>query len=249
MKNSRHMALAPESLMAALDPRAQGGIDALLEFHRATFGDARMDATASPEKPEGVSDEEWGALGDPGKAAIVRERERAATAERELAALRAAQSPKPAPPAAGQQAAEPEKGKGGGSADLEAVIQRAIDAAVKPFQERQEQWEAEQAAGRVQAAVREAAAPRFHDPTDVLAQVDLAGLTDGNGGPDAAKISQALDGLASAKPHLVKPWDERRRAAPGSLIGATAPAAVPLDDRVKQTLARMQQAAGIRPAS
>jgi hypothetical protein len=50
---------------------------------------------AAPEKPDGVTDAEWAALGDPGKNAIVRERQRAAAAEQALAAERARNTPRP----------------------------------------------------------------------------------------------------------------------------------------------------------
>jgi len=42
----------------------------------------------TPVRPDGVSDTEWSALGDPGKAALVRERAASAQAVAELAALR-----------------------------------------------------------------------------------------------------------------------------------------------------------------
>lgn len=45
-------------------------------------------ATPTPARPDGVSDAEWSALGDPGKAALVRVRAEAAQAASELAALR-----------------------------------------------------------------------------------------------------------------------------------------------------------------
>lgn len=263
MKNSTRKTLAPASLMATLSPE---NVDELIAFHRATFGDARMDATGTtpPEKPEGVTDEEWNALGDPGKAAIVREREARTTAERELAAARAASTARPGPPASpatataqtqqqpGHQQAttatgEGDKGKGG-ELDIAAIVQQAVAAAVTPLQQRLDGYEAGQAANRITEAVTAAAAPQFYDPTDVLAQVDLTTLTDGQGGPDAAKITAALEDLAKTKPHLVKPFDAARRPAPGTPIGATGPAPVSIDDQVKARLAKMQQTTGIKLA-
>lgn len=44
---------------------------------------------AGPQRPGGVSDAEWAALGDPGKAALVRVRQEAAEAQRALAAEQA----------------------------------------------------------------------------------------------------------------------------------------------------------------
>ena len=52
------------------------------------------DTTPPIERPEGVTEEEWEALGDPGKKAIAREREARVQAERERDAARA----RPAPP-------------------------------------------------------------------------------------------------------------------------------------------------------
>lgn len=239
-----------------IDPTAPGGIRALLDFHRATFGDARMDGTetGTTERPEGVSEEEWSALGDPGKAALTRERERATKAERDLAAARA---PKPAPPAAttatttttattDNGGADKGAGKGGDAPDLAALISHAVTAAVTPLKQELDGWKADQAAGRIRGAVTEAAAPRFYDTTDALARVDLASLTDGNGSPDAAKIAAALDALATASPHLVKPFDMSRRAAPGTPLGATSPGASSMDDQVKAALTKMQQTLGVK---
>lgn len=260
MTNSTCKTLAPAAFMATLSP---DNVDQLIAFHRATFGDARMDATATtpPEKPEGVSDEEWNALGDPGKTAIVREREARATAERELAAARAAAAARPAPPAgqqtttqtqAGQQQTATTTGETGkgkdGEMDIAAIVQEAVTAAVTPLKQEIDGWKAGQAAEKITTAVTTAAASTFHDPTDVLAQIDLTALTDGQGGPDQAKIAKALEDLAAAKPHLVKPFDTSRRPAPGTPIGSTGPAAVSIDDQVKARLAKMQQTTGIRLA-
>lgn len=142
-------------------------------------------------------------------------------------------------------AAEAEK-RGDGQPDIAALIQAAVDKALAPLQEATAQREAEQAAGRIRDAVTAAAGERFHDATDALTQVDLPSLTDGNGQPDPQKITVALDGLLTRKPHLGKPVDDRRRAAPGAPVGATPGAVAPLDDRVKATLTRMQQATGVK---
>jgi hypothetical protein len=198
------------------------------------------------ERPDGVTDAEWAALGDPGKAAIVRERARATAAEQALAAARTTpkppapqpQAPAPAAPAAGP--------KGDGQPDLAALVQQAVSAAIAPLQEATAQREAEQAATAIRDAVSTSAAERFHDPTDALTQVDLASLTDGTGRPDPQKITAALDALLLRKPHLGKPVDDRRRAAPGTPVGATPGSTAPLDDRVKATLARMQSGSGVK---
>jgi hypothetical protein len=103
---------------------------------------------AAPEKPDGVTDAEWAALGDPGKSALVRERQRAQAAETALAAARAGQPqpPKPAPP---KPADPPPKGPDG-QPDIAAMIQQAVQAAVNPLLERDATREAVEAAEKVQ---------------------------------------------------------------------------------------------------
>ena len=218
----------------------------VLAFHKARFGDARMEGEEppSPEQPDGVSDEEWGALGDPGKRAIVRERERATKAETDLAAARAATKPKPGPPK------QPSAGAGEPSdpTDVAAIVAQAVSAALKPFEEREQEREAEQAASLVIAKITENAKGRLHDPSDALAHVDLTTLVDESGRPDSAKITAALDSLVQAKPHLAKVVDDRRRPAPGAPVGGAAPI-VSMDERVKATLSKMQAAAGVKLAS
>lgn len=216
-------------------------------FHRARFGDARMEAgePTPPERPEGVSEEEWNALGDPGKVALQRERQARAEAEQKLAD---ATKPKPTPPAqAGRKPAD-QQGDGpnsGDQQDIAALIAQAVQAAVAPFQQEQQQWRAEQAATRIREHVTAAAQGRFHDASDVLAQVDVSDLTDGNGAPDPAKITAALDDLAQRKPHLVRPQYAPRTPAPGAPFGGGQSQQQTLDDRVKESLARMQQSSGV----
>ena len=90
-----------------------------------------------------------------------------------------------------------------------------------------------------------AAAPRLHDPSDALAQIDVAGLTDGSGRPDDTKITAALDDLLKRTPHLAKPVDDRRRAPAGAPLGG-GQIGRPLADRVKDALAQMQAATGVK---
>lgn len=198
-------------------------------------------ATPPAERPEGVSETEWAALGDPGKTAIVRERAARTAAEQALAAARATNPPRPAAP----QPSEPPKGPDG-KPDIAALIQQAVTAATAPLLEAQAQRDAEAAATVIRDAVVTAATERFHDASDALAQVDLTTLTDGNGRPDQTKVTAALDELLTRKPHLGKAVDTRRRAADGSVIGSGGAPAAPLDDRVKATLARMQAASGVK---
>ncbi len=235
-------------LSGALSPRD------LIAFHRETFGSSRMGGEdagggqggeADPQRPDGVSEDEWSALGDPGKRAIVRERERATRAEQEAAALRASR-PKPTPPKpapASQQ--EPQQH---GEPDIAAIVQQAVAAAIAPFQQRDEERRAEDSARAIAKAVSDAAATRLHDPSDALGNLDLTGLTDGAGSPDAAKITAALDDLVKRKPHLAKVTDGRVRPAPGSMIGGAPSPVASEDERVKAALAKMQASAGIKLA-
>ncbi len=177
-------------------------------------------------------------MGDPGKTALVRERERARTAEQALAAARATPPTPPVPPTPGLVPPKP-----GDPPDFAALISAAVAQAIAPIQERDAQREAVQAAERIRDSVTTAATDRFHDSTDALAQVDLTQVTDGAGLPDTAKITAALDDLLKRKPHLGRAVDDRRRPPPG---GAGGPASAPLDDRVKATLARMQSASGVK---
>lgn len=216
---------------------------------------------AAPERPDGVSEQEWEALGDPGRNALVRERERAQAAERALAASRARPAPpKGAQPGADHQPAteqqqpaqqqtsapgQVEQLATGGQPDIAAIVQQAVAAAVKPFQERDEQREAERAAQTIQSAVMDAAKDRFHDATDALASIDLTQVTDGNGGVDQNKVGIALEDLLKRKPHLGKVVDDRRYAQAGA-GAAPAGSSRPLDDRVQAMLTEMQTAAGIK---
>ena len=135
----------------------------VLDFHRRAFGLARMEGSdTSPERPDGVSEDEWNALQDTGKRALVREREARQSAEQEAAALRAARTPKPGPPknddgkggatqpAGGQQQTDP--------ADIATIVQQAVAAAIQPFQEAQQQSAADDAARKVAESVTTAAA-------------------------------------------------------------------------------------------
>lgn len=190
------------------------------------------------ERPEGVTEDEWEALGDPGKKAIVRERARAEKAERDLAASRA----RPAPPAKKSEAeTKPEvKTAAGDQPDVAAIVQQAVAAAIKPFAEREEQRQAEAAAGKVREAVLAAAKDRLHDATDAL-QIDLTAVLDDNGAADSTKVAKAIEDLLTAKPHLAK---STTRYAPPGIGGGSAPAS--RKDQVAALLAEMQRGAGVR---
>ncbi len=243
-----------------IDLTAPGGVDRLLAFHRDLVGSARMESDGAgsegdeqqcPQRPDGVSDAEWDALGDPGKQAIVRERARATAAERDLAIIKAAQAKAKTPPADSDEGdhgeGNGESGGDGGKQDIAAVVRSAVEAAMAPVRQAQEQRETEEAARRVVDALTTAAKTRLHDSSDALTQVDIAGLTDGSGRPDDAKITAALDDLLKRKPHLAKPVDDRRRAQPGAPLGS-GQLGRPIDDRVKEALSQMQAATGVKLA-
>lgn len=203
------------------------------------------------ERPEGITDEVWNALGDPGRAALASERDARQAAERALAAARArpappknpaAPAPAPSPPAA--PAAQPDPAPAAGAPDIAKIVQDAVAAAMKPLQDAEIQRQGEVAAERIADTVLAAAKTRLVDPTDALSQVDLASVTDGAGGADPAKITAALDDLLLRKPHLGL---GQREGQPGT--GATPAPAAAIDDQVKGILARMQGAAGIRVPS
>lgn len=202
-----------------------------------------------PDRPDGVTDAEWNALGDPGKAALVRERARATAAEQALAAARKPPAPPPPPPSA----SAPPKAhdvKPGDQTDIAAIVRdsvaQAVAAAIAPIQQRDAEREAQQAAEAIRGAVTAAATPLLFDASDALAHIDLTTVTDGTGKADPAKVTAALDDLLKRKPHLGRAVDPRRRAAPGAGVGAAGDASAPLDDRVKATLARMQAASGVK---
>lgn len=214
-------------------------------------------APAAPARPDGVSETEWSALGDHGKVALTREREARRQAESELAAARARPTPPPgvtvAPAAPAAPTPQPPAQQQAGQApDIAAIVQQAVAAAIAPFQERDQQREAAQAADAIRAAVTGKADGLLHDANDALVNVDLSTITDGNGRPDPAKIDAALQKLVTDKPYLAKPTDGRRFAASPAAGAAAAPSggaagARPLEDRVKDHLAAMNGAVGLKP--
>lgn len=206
-------------------------------------------------RPEGVSEAEWAALGDPGKQALLRERQRATEAEHALAAARARPTPPPArQPAAPQPPAAPAQpqqqdpttttAQPGPQPDMATVIQQAVTAAVAPLQQRLDERDTQDAANAIRTAVVTAAGERFHDPNDAFQGIDLTAITDGQGRADQAKITEQLDKLLEAKPYLAKQVDGRRFAPPGAgpTPGGSTP---PIDDRVKDVLGQMQKSTGL----
>lgn len=221
----------------------------LFAHHRARFGGWTMTQTPPEndppaERPEGVTEEEWTALGDPGRAALVRERTARTNAERALVAARA---PKPAPPKGNEPPADPPKGteqpKTGEQIDIAAIVKQAVDAAIKPFAERETARAVDEAAGRVRDAVLDAAKAKLHDPTDAVANIDLTTVITEQGVVDPAKVAKALDDLLVLKPHLAK--STVLVAPPG--IGGGAPANATEGEKVAAALARMQKSVNLRP--
>jgi hypothetical protein len=203
------------------------------------------DDTVPPvERPEDIAEDVWDALGDPGKAALVREREARQEAERALAAARA---PKPTPPKSGPftppapKATPPATSGPGDQPDIAAIVQQAVTEAIKPFQEAEERRTAQEAAREIVNAVTQAAKDQFHDPSDAVANIDLTKIVNEQGQADADKIKAELDAVLQRKPHLAK---GPRYAPPG--IGGGAPAAATDAEKVKAVLADMQRATGLR---
>ena len=193
-----------------------------------------------PERPDDVPEQDWDALGDPGKRALVRERGVSADLRRQLAAAKARPTPPPGPPTPKPPA--PPAPKPGDQPDIAALIKDAVDAAVKPLMDAEQTRTAEAAAAAVRTAVVNAAKDRLHDGTDGL-MIDLTTVVDDQGRPDPAKIGTALDDLVKSKPHLAR--DTRRHGGTG--VGPTPGAAGrPMADQVKDILAEMQTASGVR---
>lgn len=219
---------------------------ATMARRKAQFGGWTMEATGPPvERPDDIPEADWDALGDPGKQALVRERARAASAEEQVAALRAelAKAAKPAPP----KPTDPPKPdpKPGDQPDVAKLVQDAVAAAIKPFQEAETQRQAEVAAGKVRDAVVEAAKSRLHDSSDAVANIDMTKVVDDQGAADPAKITAELDDLVKRKPHLAK--SATLVAPPG--IGGGGPASTTDAEKVKAILADMQKATGLRTAA
>lgn len=194
------------------------------------------DTVVPVDRPEGVSEEEWEALGDPGKKAIVREREAREKAEQALAASRA----KPTPPKSTVKPEAPVKPESTTEVDIAAIVDQAVKAAVKPFQEAEEQRTAQSAAEKVRSVVLESAKVKLQDATDAL-QIDLTTVLDESGVADPAKVTAALDALVKAKPHLAK---SETRFAPFGIGSSPAPSNP--KERTADILRGMQSATGVR---
>lgn len=250
-QNTPNGLIPPKPAAITLDTLPQ-----LFAHHRARFGGWSMttatpenEPPAPPERPDGISEEEWTALGDPGKAAIQRERAARQKAESDLAAARARPAPpKNTPPAAppaqlpSAPAQPPGAGATGDQPDLAALVQQAVAAAIQPLQEAETQRQAETAANKVRDAVTEAAKKVLHDSSDAIANIDLTKVVNDQGQADPEKVKTEIEDLLKRKPHLGK---GPRTAPPG--IGGGAPATATDADKVKAVLADMQKGTGVRP--
>lgn len=196
------------------------------------------DGQQDGQRPDGVSEEEWAALGDPGRRALERERrtarEERRTRERLEQQLRERdqqQQNPPAPPA-------PETpGKGGkpGDTDVQALIDRAVQAALRPVLEQQAATAAERIRDRAQAI----AAQVLHNPADAAVHLDLTTMVTASGDPDEQAIRDGLARLIEDRPYLAKPRDGRR-AAEGSGQGAGSSTSQTLQQRTQAVLERMK---------
>lgn len=226
----------------------------LFAAHRARFGGITMED--GPQRPDDVSEEAWEALGEAGKQAIHREREKNADLTRnnarltsELAAAKARPGPTGGTKTEPKPGEQPNPGSQGGDTeglDIAAQIKAAVAEAVKPLQEAQQQATAAAAAQKVAEAVQTAAEQILHDKTDSM-QIDLTTVVDTNGNADPQKIQEQLAALVKAKPHLAK--TDGRRYPHDSSFGGAGGNSLPLGDQVKAQLAAMQAATNIRPAS
>jgi hypothetical protein len=218
---------------------------------------APQPALASTDSPlEGVSAEEWQALGDPGKAALRRERQARDDLQRQLAEARKpapqpvpvpapAPAPAPAPPAPQPQ---PQPTPSGSDtpvfSDLIAqAVSQAVQQAVAPLQQRFAQDDQARAQQAFDAALGERAGQVLADVRDA-ALLDRSALVDANGQPDAARINAVLQQLVTDRPHLARRTSVGQPlAAPSGALpalasapsgqGFGAPAALSIEDKRK----------------
>lgn len=169
--------------------------------------------------PEGVTAEEWQSLGDPGKAALRRERQARDDLQRQLAEARrpptppAPQLPVPQPPPA-QPPAPAGKDTPVFSELIAQAVSQAVQQAVAPLQQRFAQDDQARAQQAFDAALGERAGAVLADVRDA-ALLDRASLVDGAGNPDPARIDAALRQLVTDRPHLA------RRSAVGQPLPPT----------------------------
>ncbi|MCU1590653.1 MAG: hypothetical protein JWP11_1909 [Frankiales bacterium] len=193
-------------------------VDELIAWHRARFGDARME---DPQKPDDVTQEEWDALGDPGRRAL--DRVRRARSEAERARDAAVADKAKADQAAADAQAELEKAKKeppkkeDPPADVAAQIQTAVAAALenvtKTYTEQIDQLRAERAAEQLTAQAQRVAADVLVDPTLVGTFVDLRTVVNPQGQLDEQALRDNLATLVEQRTYLKRP---EQAPAPGA---------------------------------
>ena len=188
------------------------------------------------EPPEGVTKEEWDALGDPGKRALVRERAARQEAERKVAAAHARPTPpsgaKPADPSR-QEVEQP---------DFAKMIADGIAAAMKPFEQEREQAKQAADTAKVRDAIK-AAATDFHNPSLAAALIDAATVVGEDGQVDAEKVAKALGDLSASDPYMVR---DPRRFAPVGAGGQQGGSAPTVEDQAAAIKKQMSDAIGFK---
>lgn len=201
----------------------------------------------APTRPDGVSEEEWNALGDPGRRALDRVRRQRDEARRDLEQRPA--PPPPANPATSPSPARPPAPSNGG--DIADQIRQAVEAATAPLRQQLDQVGARSAAQVVADRVRTLAAERLQDPEDALRFLDPSRFVTAAGTPDDAAIRDGVTGLLEQRGYLARttppPADGLRYAAPNSGQGPGTPGAPSMAEQVQHELARMYASAGMNP--
>lgn len=194
-------------------------IEELLAFHRGVFGDARMDDDP-PERPSDVTQEEWDALGDPGRRALDRVRRAQRDADRARDAAVAAQTA--AVRERDQARTELEKARKDAKPDdapkdvaeqIKDAVAAAVQQVTQQFTEKIDTLTAAQAAERLQTRAQKIAGDVLIVPDLVGSLVDLSTMTDGQGALDEQALRDALATLIETRPEL------KRAAAPADPLG------------------------------
>lgn len=208
-------------------------IDALLGFHRATFGDARMEDPPAPSDPPAGPPAPAPSYTAPASQAdldrIINERltrERAKYADH--ADLKA-------------KAAELEQIKAANATEQEKAVKAAVDDALKVERQRSNSV-------LISAEARAlAAAAKFRDPGDAVRFLDLTQIKVGDDGAvDQAAIKAALDTLGKEKAYLLA---DETPAPPPPFNGGPRPGGPPAPAATPQGRLRQSIEADIAAAS
>lgn len=195
----------------------------LIALKRDEFGDARMDDP--PERPADVTQEEWDALGDPGRRAIdrVKRAEREAVRQREAAAAAQAEAEKQRDAARTEAEAlrknPPKQDPPKDPPDVAAQIQQAVAAALenvtKTYNEQLDQLRAERTAEQLTAQAQRIATDVMVDPSLVGTFVDLRTVLSPQGQLDEQALRDNLAAVLEQRPYLKKPDAPPGGGAPG----------------------------------